>query len=237
MKRYWIRIALGAVGIFAIGMLVVAAGRRGVARVRELAMNQTVRLPANVAPFRVDGKRLGSLSQIRITPQTDQGFPRINLIAQLDDPSSVAGLSNCVLMANDASVVQGESGLHCAGSSDSAAESLIDMGTITLEPTGDVLHLFVPERELRGKSWFHHSIPDVPPVPASTAGHQAGIDLQADSSGAFMLIKDKNGHPIFQLSADSTGAFIQIHDSNGKEVVRFRADSGGLSGRVKSQGH
>jgi hypothetical protein len=58
------------------------------------------------------------------------------------------------------------------------------------------------------------------------------MSLAATAAGAFMLIRDEKGRPVFQLNADSTGAFIQIRDSNGKEVVRFRADSQGIKGRI-----
>lgn len=218
MNRYWIRIALSALGVFVIGMVIVSAGRRGVSKVRQFAMNQTVTLPNDVAPFRVDGRRLGTVRQVSFSPRDGESFPRVNLSVAVDSSVDMASLENCVLLARDAEQLQSETGLHCGSPSEQAASNLVEMGLVTFEPGGEVLQIFVPS---------HRTVAQAP------GARGALVNLRADSAGAFMMIRDKNGRPIFQLNADSAGAFLLVRDSNGKEVVRFHADSLGMSGHVK----
>lgn len=215
MNRYWIRIALSALGIFVLGMVIVGAGRRGVSKVRQLAMDHTVTLPANVAPFRVDGRKLGTLRRISFSPRDGEGFPHVNLAVAVDSSLDLSSLADCVLMARDADQLRSEAGLHCGSRADEATGGLVEMGAVTFEPAGTVLPIFGPSSH---------------PAPVS---HSATVNLQADSAGAFMMIRDKNGRPVFQLNADSAGAFLLVRDSNGKEVVRFHADSLGVAGRVE----
>ena len=229
MKRYWLRIALGASCVFALGMVIVAAGREGVDHVKQLAMNQSVTLPGNMAPFQIDDRRLGSLTGIQTHTPEGRDFPLVNLTVQLDDPSAVGDLEDCVLVARGSDRYRPQSSLRCAPS-DSMGDSLVAMGTVTFQPGGEVIQIFVPAGELAGKNWFR-SAEAAPAVNRVTQG-AGGINIEADSNGAFMLIRDARGQPIFQLNADSTGAFIEINDSNGNKVVRFRAESQGVTGGV-----
>lgn len=228
MKRYWIRIALAAMGIFVVGMLVVGAGRRGVERVKQIASQHTLNITPGVAPFQVDNRRLGTLTEVEMDPEASQGFPFMNLTVQLDSGLEVSGLNDCLILAGDAESLQDSRGLHCSGSI--SQDSLVKMGNVTFAPSGEVLGLFVPIAELAGQPWFHRG-PRVTRV-GKGATNEGSFSLQAGAAGAFMLIKDDKGRPIFQLNADSQGAYIQIRDSNGTEVVRFRADSQGVKGVV-----
>ena len=229
MKRYWIRITLGALGIFALGMVVMAAGRRGVDKVRQIADQHTLRLTPEVAPFLVDLRRLGGLTEVEVDPDAGHDFPYINLEVQLDSNLASAGLDDCILMASDAESVLGQKGLRCTR--EVSRDSLTEIGAVTFDPSGERVGLYVPTSELGDNSWFNRVTRRVGPAGSADGG---SLNLQADAAGAFMLIKDDKGRPIFQLNADSQGAFIQIRDSNGKEVVRFRADSQGVVGRVDS---
>jgi hypothetical protein len=227
MKRYWIRIALGALGIFVVGMVLVSAGRRGVEKVSQLAMEHTVRLTRGVAPFQIDNRRLGTLTEVRMDPDRSQDFPFISLTVQLDSTVPRADLEDCILLASDLESVGDENGIHC--SQGVSRDSLVEMGEVTFEPSGEQLSIYVPSGTLDSTPWFNHSSRSGRP-----ASNQGSFNLRADSAGAFMLIKDEKGRPVFQLNADSQGAFIQIRDSNGKEVVRFRADQKGVIGNFNS---
>ena len=227
MKKYWIRIALTALGIFCVGMVIVSAGRRGVDKVKELAMQHTLRLSSGVAPFQVDTRRLGTLTEVEMDPDRSEGFPYINMTVELDPGIPTANLDSCILLASDMESIKSDRGLHCAEGV--SRDSLVQMGEVNFEPSGESVGLYIPAAKLNEIPWFNHvKKNDLPP-----AG-QGGLSLQANAGGAFMLIKDDKGRPVFQLNADSNGAFIQIRDSNGKEVLRFRADSQGAQGRSHS---
>jgi hypothetical protein len=225
MKRYWLRITLGALGIFVLGMLVVSAGRRGVERVKQLASQHSLRLTPGVAPFLVDLRRLGTLTNVEVDHDNGKDFPSINLTVQLDPAIESADLGGCTLLASDAESLSDVNGLHCAEGV--SRDSLIEMGAVTFEPSGERESLYIPASEVGNNPWFNR-VSRSGSLPPS----EGSFNLQANAAGAFMLIKDDKGRPVFQLNADSQGAFIQIRDSNGKEIVRFRADSQGVVGRV-----
>lgn len=226
MKAYWTKIALGALGIFVLGMVLISAGRHGVEHAREAIQNSTLRLASADGPFLVDGRRLGKLSGLQVLPGESEGIPRIELAVHLDPNVVQADLGDCVLVVPENQKL-GENGLQCMASADAGQADLVQIGSVRIEPSGEVLSLEIPRSMLDGKDWAAHwRRSRVAPHPA------AGFQLQADSSGAFMMIRDEHGKPVFQLNADSSGAFMQFRDSTGKEVFRFRADSTGVKGNI-----
>lgn len=233
MKKYWIRIALTALGIFFVGMMIVSAGRRGVDKVKELALQHTLRLSSGVAPFLVDTRRLGTLTEVQMDPDRSDRFPYINMTVELDPGIPTADLDSCILLASDMESIKSDRGLNCAEGV--SRDSLVQMGEVTFEPSGESVGLYIPASKLKEIPWFNHFNRDETPERSEAPpANQGGLSLSANAAGAFMLIKDDKGRPVFQLNADSSGAFIQIRDSNGKEVVRFRADSQGVQGRAHS---
>jgi hypothetical protein len=233
MKAYWLRIAFGAVAIFAVGMVIMAFGRRGVGRMRQAIVNQSVNLGANGAPFRVQGRQIGRLSQVNVQPLTTQGFPHIELAVQLDPAVAAKELADCDLVVPaDANQGPDTEGLRCLDSAEAESGTFVEVGQVRLEPSGETLQLYVPQSMLDHKNWFRWFRD--PPAPRTPASHGASFQLQADSSKAFLMIRDEHGNPVFQLNADSDGAFIQVRDSNGQEVVRFKADSNGVKGNLRS---
>ena len=226
MRRYWTRITLGALGIFALGMLVVSAGRKGVDHVKQLAAQQVVKLSHGVAPFQIDNRRLGTLTEVGMDPERSDRFPFINLTVELDPGIPAADLGDCTLLARDLESLEGDKGLHCDPGI--SRDSLVEMGLLTFEPSGETVGIYIAKSQLKDVPWFNQPSSEVPP------SSEGSLSLQANAGGAFMLIKDEKGRPVFQLNADSSGAFIQIRDSNGKEVVRFHADSQGVKGRMNS---
>lgn len=226
MKRYWLRIAAGAVGIFLVGMVLVGAGRRGVDHVKH-AVEQSFRGLPGVIPFQVDNRRLGTITDVKMDGEASGDLPRIKLTVKLDSGLATTGLKDCSLIAANQQALASSEGLHC--SAPSMPDSLVEMGTVRFEPSGEVIQLYIPSAELAGKPW-----PRQERVTRVGAAEKVGnrFSLQANDAGAIILIKDEKGRAVFQLNADSQGAFIQVRDSNGSEVVRFRADSQGVEGAV-----
>jgi hypothetical protein len=226
MKRYWLRIAAGALGIFLVGMVIVGAGRRGVDHVK-MAVEQSLRGLPGVVPFQVDNRRIGTITDVQMDARARGDLPRIRLTVELDSAAAATGLKDCALIAANHRSLAGSEGLHC--SAGAVPDSMVEMGTVTFEPSGEVLQLYIPSAELAGNSWFRHDR-----VTQVGAAQKPGsrFSFQANDAGAVILIKDDKGRAVFQLNADSQGAFIQVRDSNGSEVVRFRADSQGVEGAV-----
>jgi hypothetical protein len=189
-------------------------------------MQEGLTLTGGVAPFQIDDRRLGNLTQVRMDPDRSQRFPFINLTVELDPTIPMVDLGDCTLLAGNLESIKGAAGLHCAVGI--SRDSLFEMGVVTFVPSGESVGIYIPKSDLKDLPWLSHA-----DEVASDPG-EGSFNLRADASGAFMLIRDEKGRPVFQLNADSQGAFIQIRDSNGKEVVRFRADSQGAIGRVES---
>ena len=86
MRTYWLRILLGAAGIFAVGMLILSAVRATRSRVRSVAESSesiTIRLP--FVPFRVDGARLGTFERIVLNRDAPEDLRSVDLHVDLDD--------------------------------------------------------------------------------------------------------------------------------------------------------
>ena len=65
MRSYWLRILLGALGIFAIGMIGVTIVRGGHAKMHNVVEGQRPDdHPAGLVPFVLAGERLGNLEHV-----------------------------------------------------------------------------------------------------------------------------------------------------------------------------
>jgi hypothetical protein len=64
---YWTKIGLGALAIFAVGMVLVGMGRRGTEWVDHVAHSaSTISVPIVFVPFRLDGRDIGSIRRLDI---------------------------------------------------------------------------------------------------------------------------------------------------------------------------
>ena len=64
MQRYWLRIALGALAVFVLGMTAISIYRNGRAKVEELANSaDPITIPLAILPFQVDGDRMGRIER------------------------------------------------------------------------------------------------------------------------------------------------------------------------------
>jgi hypothetical protein len=231
MKGYWLKIAFGAVGIFLIGMVIVAAGRHGVEHVKETIALQTLSFQGNGAPLRVQGREVGQISKVQVKPLSEGGIPHVSLTVGLNPGFSPAEFTDCVLVAGEDFDPADNEGLTCLDSSAANDDSLVDVGEVRLQPGGELIRLVALRSALEKQHWYRSLRA---PAPAARHARGASFQLDADSSKAFMMIRDEHGNPVFQLNADSEGAFLQVRDSTGKEIVRFRADSTGVQGNLNS---
>jgi hypothetical protein len=186
MKRYWMKIVLGALAIFALGMFLVRAGRDGVGRIKQAVERQSVRLSPEVAAFAVNDIRLGALTQIEFDPDRQNGFPFIDLTVEADSAADLGILTDCLLVASDAESIQGKKGLTC--SPETSASEMVEMGRVSFEPSDRSYPIFVPASAIAGKKWFTPPTPGLPGHPQGVTVNNSSLNLQANASGAFMLI-------------------------------------------------
>jgi hypothetical protein len=101
MKNYWLRIVLGAVAIFCVGMIGVTLARHGIGRVRNVVEGTgPLSVPVAFIPFKLDGQKLGTVSKIVLQRTVPKHISSVELQIKLADSAVARGLGGCRLAAN-----------------------------------------------------------------------------------------------------------------------------------------
>jgi hypothetical protein len=96
MRSYWLKILLGAVGIFAIGMLIVTALRATRSRVQSVTKSSDpITIPLPFVPFRVDGERMGTFQRVVINRDAPGDVRSVDLHVDLGSTASVERIQRC----------------------------------------------------------------------------------------------------------------------------------------------
>jgi hypothetical protein len=155
MRNYWLKILLGALAVFAVGMIGVTLARRGIAGVeRVVASDQPLTIPLSLVPFELQGERLGKLDHVTLFRKSPQEVTAVELEVNLADSLVARGLAGCRLVAN--MEARGDSGIdirvgrhastvfYCAGPGDSAQTDLLEYGHAVLQPGEVEIPLLLP---------------------------------------------------------------------------------------------
>ena len=101
MRNYWLKILLGAFGIFAVGMIGVTIVRSGVAKVNSVVhSDEPITIPLGLVPFVLAGERLGKLDHVTLYRESPNHVSEVELTVNLADSLLAQGLSGCRLVAN-----------------------------------------------------------------------------------------------------------------------------------------
>ncbi len=101
MRNYWLRIALGAVAVFTVGMIGVTLARQGVGHVRGvLAGSGPISFPLPFVSFKLDGQKLGKVNRVVLHRDAPKQIAGVELDIRLDDSVVARGLEGCRLAAN-----------------------------------------------------------------------------------------------------------------------------------------
>jgi hypothetical protein len=101
MRNYWLRIALGALAIFTVGMIGVTLARQGVSRVRGVMEGSgPISFPLPFVPFKLDGQRLGQVSRVVLLRDAPKQISAVELEVKLRDSLLAQGLAGCRLAAS-----------------------------------------------------------------------------------------------------------------------------------------
>jgi hypothetical protein len=154
MRNYWLKILLGALAVFAVGMIGVTLARRGIAGVeRVVASDQPLTIPLGLVPFELQGERLGKLDHVTLFRKSPNEVTAVELEVNLADSLVARGLAGCRLVAN--METRGDSGVDirvgphastvffCAAQ-DSAQPDLLEYGHAVLQPGDIEIPLLLP---------------------------------------------------------------------------------------------
>jgi hypothetical protein len=101
MRNYWLRIALGAVAIFIVGMIGISLARQGVGRVRGVVQGiGPVTIPLAFVPFTLDGSKLGTVDKLVLFRDAPKRISAVEIQIKLKDSLLAGGLEGCRLAAN-----------------------------------------------------------------------------------------------------------------------------------------
>jgi hypothetical protein len=222
MRSIWVRAGVGALAVFALGMMLYTALQTTKAKAKQALMEFKSELDSgSVAafdhrqgvPFVLDGQTLGRLTSLSLNPGTGASMAALRALVALDrDHLDPAMLSTCDLVPVSPDNFEPSRGFRCAAPGE---RGLSPLGEVRFEPVGVV-------RPVRGDR-------------AALARLQQGGTITIDSShrGAVHANVTGDSGELVSINADSNGAFIHVNDGKGK-VVRVRADKSGLVLKVDS---
>jgi len=237
MRSLWTKIGLGAVVVFAVGMLGLTVFRQAAAATSQAVgqvLHRTVQGVTTAAmhelAFRLDGERLGTLRHLSVHRVRQGDMPEVAIEVALQDPASLKRLARCDLVPatrHGAEDFDPEQGFRCA---EPYERPLIGIGTAHFVP-GDIVRPILVSRaheaSLRQGEPFDARADLGGDVQVTARdGKGATVRVLADSTGASIHLRDRLGHSLLRLVADSTGASLRVRGKDGREVVRLDAGAG-----------
>ena len=195
MRSYWLRILLGALAVFAVGMIGIHFARRTRDTVTAVVTGSgPLSIPLPFVPFELKGNKLGRLERLVVNREAPKKVSSVDLEVKLDDSLLVQGLAGCRLAANlesDSSKsgdinfrshrLEDRAFFFCAKSD----SGLVEFGTVSLSPGDVTVPLLVPvslAEQLRTGNWGDHNDADSADVLAERAESLAGkAEAAADS--------------------------------------------------------
>jgi len=224
MRTYWIRIALGALGVFAVGMALIFVARKVIAKVRTVAeTSDPITLPLAFVPFRLDGSRLGTFDRAVLIRKSPKEVSALNLSVKLVDSASAARLAGCALLARFTPRPKGggseftDADFACVKPDSAAAAGAELFGEVAFEPGGLTLPLFVPADVA---SHFRRDMVDIQ-VDVSADSITRAADSIADAAGR---VGDSMGEAASRM-ADSISALHEHRADSIREAALRMADS------------
>jgi hypothetical protein len=246
MNRYWVRITIGALLVFGLGMTAMVGVRKGKAEVRSLLATVGSRLPLQLGNlrFRLEGRRIGEITGLDLqrTGISDPG--KVTMRVQLNDGADLDAVRDCTLAVDDLRHLGDGSGFRCADPGE-LGNGWVKMGVVTFEPGAVARPLYLPQRDV--DRWQNGELRSLDASLARTghggvtakgsfdvmdreSGSQRGtFNLQADSDGAVISVRDDQGRALVNFRADHNGVNLNVRDRHGHNLVRLLADSLGAA--------
>jgi hypothetical protein len=149
MRNYWLRIVLGALAIFSVGMVGVTLARQGMGRVRGVVEGSgPITLPVAFVPFKLDGERIGTIQRITIHRNAPNQVRSVNVRVRLVDSVEASRLDPCILVAQGFENLNSETTFQCSSAEDTVGEDLAAVGEVSLTRGAGSYQLFMPRDEI-----------------------------------------------------------------------------------------
>lgn len=229
MRHYWVRIALGALAIFIVGMIARALINRGMGGIRGVVEGSgPLSIPLAFIPFRLGGDKLGTLDRLTLQRETPGRVSSVELEVKLSDSVLARGLEGCRLAANLDNGGDGPRGVNIHGrpfaegsfwcrGDDSTDVGLVEYGHAVFHPGNVTVPLYLTQslvNELQNLDLGGN--PPPPPAPP---------EAQADSIMAATELRAESVHAITNRMVDSLRAEGRRRADSARRVLTRMADS------------
>lgn len=172
MTRYWMKIGLGALLVFALGMAVWYGVRKGVGTVHTVFDTaDPITIPIKIATFRVDGVPLGKVRQIKLLRSAPKQVSSVEVTVRLDSASFADRLRSCTMRIDDVERIDERTTFVCVTPENPGAAGAFEpFGVLKVEGTDIVRPVLLPAAAVQG--FRRHGQPGAdsvaPPVQSST---------------------------------------------------------------------
>ena len=190
MRNYWMRIALGALAIFTVGMTGRALINHGIGSVKGVVEGSgPLSIPLAFIPFELSGNKLGTFERVTLERTAPRSVSSVRLEVKLADSTLARGLEGCRLAANLDKDAHGEHNINiergrfaegtfwCAN--DAATDTaLVEYGQAVFRPGDVTVPLYLPQglvAELQNIDFDEDS-------PEGTAEVEAAVEAAVDST-------------------------------------------------------
>lgn len=253
MDRYWLKIGLGALGVFAAGMVIITAMRTGKDAVVAIAKSdQPITIPlAGMVPFKFNEQRLGTIRSLKLMRDRPNHITEVQVRVRVADSLREAPLASCDIVASSIVEINDKTRFSCAPMDSASLAQLAPFGEVEFSPSGETRTLLASKfeidklrrdmaREFKFDSASDGDTDPDPDVTVESAGANIDIrgkdgrqifSMQADSNGTHMVARDARGNETVRIQADRNGAKVITRDARGRETVRVQADSHGAAVR------
>jgi hypothetical protein len=239
MRTYWLRILLGALAVFAVGMIGITFARRTRDSVTAVVTGSgPLSIPLPFVPFELEGNKLGRLERLVVNREAPKKVSSVDLEVKLDDSLLVQGLAGCRLAANlesDSSKsgdinfrshrLEDQAFFFCAKTD----SGLVEFGTVSLTPGDVTVPLLVPvslAEQMRAGNWGDHNDADSADVLAQRAESLAGkAEAAADSIAEMAEKRAESARTISSRLGDSLRAAGKMRAESLHTALGRMADS------------
>lgn len=147
MRRYWGKIVLGMLLIFAVGFAIISVGRNVK---QSIVTSKDITIPlGSFVGFKLDGIRVGSIRQIRIRRSEPRVLAGFDVRVRLSDTAAFTRLQDCRLSVNETQHFDDRTSFLCLPS-DSGYEPFGEVTAYLSDPDQEdptlVLPLLLPSR-------------------------------------------------------------------------------------------
>ena len=255
--NYWTKIGLGALAIFAIGMVFVGVGRRGSHWIEHVAHSaSTISIPIVFVPFKLDGVDIGSIRRLDVMRDAPKHVTGATIAVKLAELAKLPA-EGCALAIDDLDRIGDGATFYCADAEARAAEGLVPFGMVKFEPGGASRTLLLPREvieELASEigrdididapvatridrtAEFRSRSGDVAARAVELAAAQEQLAMHATAHGVSLKIVSALEQAGVLLQADSDGAALSIYNYPEGDGLLMKADSHGFVMSVKESG-